>query len=99
MLPRSAREGSLGRSCPASCASSSAGSSVRKRMRPGNDTEGVVLAIVESNTMGGRMRIVVVTTSWPRDEGDASGHFVRAEARELERAGHAVVVVAPESGG
>jgi len=41
------------------------------------------------------MRIALVTTSWPADEDDASGHFVRAEARELEREGHEVVVVAP----
>ena len=33
------------------------------------------------------MRIALVTTSWPAHEGDPSGHFVRAEARELERAG------------
>lgn len=45
------------------------------------------------------MRIALVTTSWPRDEGDPAGHFVRAEARQLERAGHEVVVVAPASGG
>jgi glycosyltransferase involved in cell wall biosynthesis len=45
------------------------------------------------------MRIAVVTTSYPADEGDPSGHFVRTEALELERAGHEVVVVAPEAGG
>ena len=45
------------------------------------------------------MRIALVTTSFPADEGDPSGHFVRAEARELERQGHEVVVVAPPSGG
>jgi glycosyltransferase involved in cell wall biosynthesis len=45
------------------------------------------------------MRIALVTTSWPRDEGDPAGHFVRAEARQLERAGHEVVVVAPRAGG
>lgn len=41
------------------------------------------------------MRIVLVTTSYPAHEGDPSGHFVRAEARELERQGHEVVVVTP----
>jgi teichuronic acid biosynthesis glycosyltransferase TuaC len=45
------------------------------------------------------MRIVLVTTSWPCHEGDPSGHFVQAEGRELERAGHEVVVVTPEPGG
>jgi glycosyltransferase involved in cell wall biosynthesis len=41
------------------------------------------------------MRIVLVTTSYPAFDGDPAGHFVRAEARELERSGHEVVVVAP----
>jgi teichuronic acid biosynthesis glycosyltransferase TuaC len=45
------------------------------------------------------MRIAIVTTSWPSAEGDPAGHFVRAEARELERQGHDVVVVAPAAGG
>jgi len=45
------------------------------------------------------MRIAVVTTSYPAFEGDPSGHFVQAEVRELERAGHAVNVVRPEPGG
>ncbi|MGO9832951.1 MAG: glycosyltransferase family 4 protein [Polyangiaceae bacterium] len=45
------------------------------------------------------MRIAIVTTSWPWSEGDPSGHFVRAEARELEREGNVVVVVAPPAGG
>jgi glycosyltransferase involved in cell wall biosynthesis len=45
------------------------------------------------------MRIAVVTTSFPADEADPSGHFVRAEARELEREGHEVIVVTPPSGG
>ena len=45
------------------------------------------------------MRIALVTTSFPADEGDPSGHFVRAEARELERAGHEVIVVTPPAGG
>ena len=41
------------------------------------------------------MRIVLVTTSYPAHEGDPSGHFVQAEARELERQGHEVIVVTP----
>jgi glycosyltransferase involved in cell wall biosynthesis len=45
------------------------------------------------------MRIALITTSWPAHNGDPSGHFVQAEARELERAGHTVVVVRPEVGG
>lgn len=45
------------------------------------------------------MRIVVVTTSYPAREGDPSGHFVQAEARELERQGHDVLLVAPAAGG
>ncbi len=43
--------------------------------------------------------ICVVTTSYPRDEGDPSGHFVQAEVAELERAGHEVLVVTPRAGG
>jgi glycosyltransferase involved in cell wall biosynthesis len=45
------------------------------------------------------MRVAVVTTSWPAAPGDPSGHFVRTEAAELERAGDEVFVVAPPSGG
>jgi glycosyltransferase involved in cell wall biosynthesis len=45
------------------------------------------------------MRVAVVTTSWPTHPGDPAGHFVHAEARDLERAGHDVVVVAPEPDG
>jgi teichuronic acid biosynthesis glycosyltransferase TuaC len=45
------------------------------------------------------MRIAVVTTSWPADGGDPAGHFVRTEARALERSGHEVVVVTPRPGG
>jgi teichuronic acid biosynthesis glycosyltransferase TuaC len=41
------------------------------------------------------MRIVVVTTSFPRTEDDPSGHFVRSSAHALARAGHEVHVVAP----
>jgi glycosyltransferase involved in cell wall biosynthesis len=43
--------------------------------------------------------MLVVATSYPASEEDPSGHFVRAEVRKLERAGHAVTVVAPEPGG
>ncbi|MCL2778334.1 MAG: glycosyltransferase [Polyangiaceae bacterium] len=42
--------------------------------------------------------ICVVTTSYPATEGDPSGHFVRAEVRELERAGHRVTVLKPRPG-
>jgi glycosyltransferase involved in cell wall biosynthesis len=47
----------------------------------------------------GVVRIALVTTSYPAGEGDPCGHFVRAEARDLARAGHDVVVVAPAPGG
>jgi len=40
-------------------------------------------------------RIAIVTTSYPRSPGDAAGHFVESEARELARAGHDVIVFAP----
>jgi glycosyltransferase involved in cell wall biosynthesis len=46
-----------------------------------------------------RVRIAVITTSYPQDEDDPSGHFVRAEVREYEEAGHEVVVIAPQPGG
>jgi teichuronic acid biosynthesis glycosyltransferase TuaC len=45
------------------------------------------------------VRIAVVTTSWPSTEVDPDGHFVRAHARAIERAGHAVTVIAPTKGG
>jgi teichuronic acid biosynthesis glycosyltransferase TuaC len=45
------------------------------------------------------MRIAVVTTSWPRGASDPGGHFVEAEARALDHAGHDVLVVAPPAGG
>lgn len=45
------------------------------------------------------MRIALVTTSFPANEGDPSGHFVQAEVRELEAAGHGVTVVRPTPGG
>jgi teichuronic acid biosynthesis glycosyltransferase TuaC len=45
------------------------------------------------------LRIAVVSTSFPRDEDDPSGHFVRASVRQLERQGHRVEVIAPAPGG
>ena len=44
-------------------------------------------------------RIAVVTTSWPWSEGDPSGHFVRAEVRDLRDAGAEIVVFAPQAAG
>jgi teichuronic acid biosynthesis glycosyltransferase TuaC len=41
------------------------------------------------------VRIAIVTTSYPRSEDDPSGHFVRAGARQLEREGHVITLVAP----
>jgi len=41
-------------------------------------------------------RVVFVTTSYPTEPGDPSGHFVAAEASELARAGRRVTVLAPE---
>ncbi len=41
------------------------------------------------------MRFAFVTTSYPKDEGDPSGHFVRAEARARVAAGDQVTVIAP----
>jgi glycosyltransferase involved in cell wall biosynthesis len=45
------------------------------------------------------MRIAIVTTSWPQSGEDPAGHFVRASARDLERGGHDVAIVAPRPGG
>ncbi|UQA55193.1 glycosyltransferase [Polyangium aurulentum] len=42
-----------------------------------------------------RPRILILTTSYPADEHDPSGHFVRAGARALARAGSEVHVIAP----
>jgi glycosyltransferase involved in cell wall biosynthesis len=42
-----------------------------------------------------RPRILVLTTSYPANEHDPSGHFVRAGARALARAGNEVHVIAP----
>ncbi len=44
------------------------------------------------------MRVAMLTTSWPTGEQDPAGHFVRTHARELERGGDTVTVVAPEPG-
>jgi teichuronic acid biosynthesis glycosyltransferase TuaC len=41
------------------------------------------------------LKVLLVTTSYPTSNEDPSGHFVRAEARLLARAGHEVHVVAP----
>lgn len=45
------------------------------------------------------MRIAVVTTSYPSDRDDPSGHFVYSEAQALIEAGHEVVVFAPSVDG
>jgi teichuronic acid biosynthesis glycosyltransferase TuaC len=45
------------------------------------------------------MRIAVISTSYPVNEGDPSGHFVRTEVAALEQAGHVVTVIAPPTGG
>jgi teichuronic acid biosynthesis glycosyltransferase TuaC len=42
-----------------------------------------------------RERILVLTSSYPAYPGDASGHFVQTEVRELRADGHEVIVVAP----
>jgi glycosyltransferase involved in cell wall biosynthesis len=44
------------------------------------------------------MRVVLLTTSWPRDEGDYAGRFLVNQVRELERAGCTVTVLAPGRG-
>lgn len=44
-------------------------------------------------------RIALVTTSYPKAEGDAAGHFVQSEARRLARAGHDIVVIKPGAAG
>lgn len=46
-----------------------------------------------------RLRIAVVTTSYPESHGDPSGHFVHAEVQALRNEGHDVEVVAPRRGG
>lgn len=47
----------------------------------------------------GGASICVITTSYPEDESDPSGHFVDTEVRELSRGGHRVTVVKPRVGG
>jgi glycosyltransferase involved in cell wall biosynthesis len=44
------------------------------------------------------MRVAFVTTSYPRTEGDPSGHFVQTEARARARQGDTVFVLAPGRG-
>jgi len=43
------------------------------------------------------VKVVVLTTSYPRDEGDVAGHFVADLAEAARRAGVAVEVVSPAS--
>jgi glycosyltransferase involved in cell wall biosynthesis len=43
------------------------------------------------------VRIAIVSTSYPDTPDDPAGHFVRAEAKELARAGDHVTVIAPSS--
>ncbi|HEX3852304.1 MAG TPA: hypothetical protein VHW01_15145, partial [Polyangiaceae bacterium] len=43
-------------------------------------------------------RIAVISSSYPRQPGDASGHFVAAEVKRFVRAGHDVSVFVPGSG-
>ncbi len=43
-------------------------------------------------------RIAVVSTSYPREPGDAAGHFVAAEVKRAVQAGHEVHVFAPGIG-
>jgi teichuronic acid biosynthesis glycosyltransferase TuaC len=42
------------------------------------------------------VRVALVTTSWPRFDGDPTGHFVEAEARALTRCGESVAVIAAD---
>ncbi|HKO54170.1 MAG TPA: glycosyltransferase family 4 protein [Polyangiaceae bacterium] len=42
-------------------------------------------------------RIAIISTSYPRQPGDAAGHFVQSEVTRLLRAGHEVHVFAPGS--
>jgi teichuronic acid biosynthesis glycosyltransferase TuaC len=43
-------------------------------------------------------RIAVISTSYPREPGDPSGHFVAAEVKRAVHAGHEVHVFAPGAG-
>ena len=49
--------------------------------------------------MGGPMRVLMVTTSFPRHEGDHAGHFVASLAERIVDLGHEVTVLAPHEGG
>ncbi|MBN2847319.1 MAG: glycosyltransferase family 4 protein [Coriobacteriia bacterium] len=44
------------------------------------------------------MRVLMVSTSYPRHAGDHAGHFVAALAEHLVRLGHVVTVLAPHEG-
>ena len=43
-------------------------------------------------------RIAIITTSYPKQPGDAAGHFVHSEVERLHEAGHELHVFAPGSG-
>jgi glycogen(starch) synthase len=45
------------------------------------------------------LRVLSVTTSYPRHPGDFTGHFVHALAREVVELGHSVTVLAPHAAG
>jgi glycosyltransferase involved in cell wall biosynthesis len=45
-----------------------------------------------------RERVAVITTSFPRHAGDAAGHFVLAEVRQLQRSGAEVTVISAGHG-
>jgi len=45
--------------------------------------------------MSRRLRVVTVTTSYPRWEGDFAGHFIASLAEELASRGHSLTVIAP----
>lgn len=65
-----------------------------------NAPRGILLKVAPRRVAyAARVRIAVISTSYPEDEHDPSGHFVRAEVREMERAGHEVRVIAPWAGG
>lgn len=49
--------------------------------------------------MSDALRVCMVTTSYPRWEGDLAGHFVASLARALADEGHHVTVVAPHAAG
>lgn len=49
--------------------------------------------------MGTRLKVVMLTTSYPRWAGDSAGHFIASLAEELAAQGHAVTVIAPHARG